>query len=97
MPLIIRSIFDNSDECIKTACGYINKNKEKCKVIIGIELYDDFHFKILFKSSQRSFTLKTYSYLQYPPILGSLYYLILDKYKSIEDFVNNHYKLITFL
>lgn len=92
-------IFDTSDECLHAACGYANKSKEKCEQIIGKTIFDKFYFKILFKPSHTSFSLKR-KFIRLnltDNCFGSLYYLVLDKYQSVEDFINNHSKLITFL
>lgn len=98
MPLIDRQIFDTSDECLYAACGYANKSKEKCELIIGKTIYDRFYFKILFKPSHTSFSLKRISFFKSTDhTFGQLYYLVLDKYESIEDFINNHSSLVTFL
>jgi len=66
--------FNYSDDCIEAACGYANKTKEKCEVIEGKSIYDDFYFKIQFMPSQNSFVMRRY--LVYPRAsdqFGTLY------------------------
>jgi len=89
--------FNHSDDCIEAACGYANKTKEKCEVIKGESIYDDYHFMIRFLPSHNAFLVKRY--LIYPRAsdqFGTRYKTILDRYGSIEDFINNHSRLIIF-
>lgn len=89
--------YSHSDECIIAACEHANKNKEKCKVLIGRSIKEKFLFKIIFTPSNRSFLLERKFYKLNDQCLGQLYFLILEKYGSIDEFINNHSKLITFL
>lgn len=103
MPVISKTIFDNSDDCIRAACGYANKNKEKCEFTIGgKEAYREFYFKILFKHPQSAYSQSVFCFEKHPyknnyDGFGPLYYSILDKYQSIDDFINNHHQLIIFM
>jgi len=96
MPVIYKHVFDNSDDCIKASCSYANKNKEKCEFIINSKEWRDYLFKIVFKPSNTSFVFKQ-RFLHKNDGLGPLYFLIIENYKSIDEFVNNHSKLVTFL
>lgn len=93
-------IFNEADDCIKSACNYINKSGEKCEVLKNdrshlshIIIFEIQFPNACFKLKHNIANLINYRNPKHQPLMK----LILDKYGSIEDFVNNHSKLITFL
>jgi hypothetical protein len=92
--------FSCSDDCIEAACGHANKTKEQCEVIFAKTVKDFFWFKIIFKPSFNSFSVRRYYHNPRNKVpngvLGPLYYRIIESYSSLDDFINNHSGLIIF-
>ncbi len=95
---LLTNSFSHADDCIKAACAYANSSKEIASVIIGNEYaFGNFEFIIKFKANQFICKRDLRVILYGIKLENPLYDLIINKYESVEKFVNEHSKLIAYL
>ena len=109
MPVRKIITFHNIDECIKAACSYANKHKQSAIVSTteaALPLINNSinccSFNIAFlnnntMSMEFKYKPDLYDIMTSKQRYNPLYDLIIDKFKSIENFINNHSHLILFL